>query len=237
MDGCDQRSHAADLCRRHYDEKNAAGRQCKVSGCAAVPRAAGYCATHYYRFSRHGDAGSAELLRRPPRKCKVESCANMAAGRNDLCRSHSDRLRDYGTVEGRPCATCGIRTTKGSDYCPEHYIAEMTRRIGLGERPVLPGVRNASGGGNLTGGGYVGFKVLNVMILEHRAVMERMLGRPLRPFENVHHKNGQRADNRPENLELWTIPQPSGQRPEDLVAWVLEHYPELVAAQLAARKE
>jgi hypothetical protein len=69
----------------------------------------------------------------------------------------------------------------------------------------------------------------------HRTVMEQILGRPLASFETVHHKNGRRADNHPGNLELWTKPQPSGQRPEDLVAWVVEHYPDLVAAAFAAR--
>jgi hypothetical protein len=175
------------------------------------------------------------LLRKPPRDCKVVDCTEPAIGRDDLCRSHHDRLKAYGTVIGRLCA-CGVKTTKGTEWCPEHYIAEMTRRIGNGERPVLPGVRRTNGKENRNGDGYVGFKVLGTVILEHRAVMERLRGRPLFSFENVHHKNGIRDDNHPDNLELWTKPQPSGQRPEDLVAWVVDYYPELVAAELRARK-
>lgn len=59
-------------------------------------------------------------------------------------------------------------------------------------------------------------------LLEHVKVMSETLGRPLFQGENVHHRNGVRDDNRPENLELWVRSQPSGQRPADLVAWAWE---------------
>jgi hypothetical protein len=46
-------------------------------------------------------------------------------------------------------------------------------------------------------------------VFEHIIVMERLLGRYMLPGESVHHRNGVKDDNRPENLELWTRPQPA----------------------------
>ena len=57
---------------------------------------------------------------------------------------------------------------------------------------------------------------------EHRVLMEKMLERHLLPNETVHHRNGNRSDNRLLNLELWSSSQPPGQKVEDKVAWARE---------------
>jgi hypothetical protein len=39
-------------------------------------------------------------------------------------------------------------------------------------------------------------------VYEHRLVAEQMLGRPLRPEEEIHHKDGNKQNNDPSNLQV-----------------------------------
>lgn len=179
---------------------------CSVEECQRPHCAKGYCKIHYYRLRRTGHLAITQM-QRSGRICEVDGCGEPVLAQG-LCRLHYDRLRRRGDV-GPVGRTRRARSV--GDKIVNNYGYVMVYL------PDYPGVSRPW------------------YVPEHRLVMEQVLGRRLEPFENVHHKNGIRDDNRPENLEVWVKPQPNGQRPEDLAAWVVEHYADLVREALEAR--
>ena len=95
--------------------------------------------------------------------------------------------------------------------CSTHPIKQALGRLGL-HRPAKPrpgvsaGPKNPQwrGGRRTRSDGYIEVWIPGGEVLEHRQVAEQHLGRALMPGEIVHHRDGNRANNSAENLEVTT---------------------------------
>lgn len=110
---------------------------------------------------------------------------------------------------------CGTMIRPESEMCRPCRDANPAPRLSGDKHPHWKGGRSVRNG-------YVFVLQNGLHVGEHRVVMEKKLGRSLLPHESVHHVNGDRSDNRIENLELWSSSQPYGQRVSDKLEWARE---------------
>lgn len=167
---------------------------CSVEGCEKTALARGWCGAHYRRWREHGGPLLGGPVHQYGEKCLIEGCDKHREARG-WCDQHYNRWKRTGDP-------LGLRGP-GHKFGSENHAWRGGRSFHNGYVYVTP----PDGSGT---------------VKEHRLVMAQILSRALLPGENVHHINGVRHDNRPENLELWVTSQPSGQRPADLLAWAHE---------------
>jgi hypothetical protein len=198
---CERSHYAKGYCSRHYKRLVRRGSigvdplvPCSVVQCDRPAVTRGWCHGHYLRFTRTGHVSPDRPLERAAQQtCTAAGCSRPCHARG-LCQAHY--RRQLATGDASPEKP--VATPRGSGFL----------KYGYWHVPVPPEERWLVGG------------LTNAP--EHRLVMARALGRPLLPSESVHHRNGQRTDNRIGNLELWARYQPSGQRVEDLLAFAYE---------------
>lgn len=149
------------------------------------------------------------------------------------CEKNRDKLRESSKEFRENNRKLAQERSKASRLKKLEHYKQKTReryRIVHGQPIDKPSTKKKAGEGNIDAQGYKTITKRghpNQMdakgrIREHVFIMSEHLGRPMKKGENIHHLNGDRLDNRIENLELWTRPQPPGQRVEDKIKWGIE---------------
>lgn len=122
-------------------------------------------------------------------------------------------------LSGRECSVKGCdRPHWAKGYCLPHWQRNKKHGHPQTDKPIQERINE----GFTYKDGYKVKKIDGKQVGEHRLLMEEKLGRSLFPDEEVHHKNGVKDDNDPDNLELWTTSHPSGQRVSDKLVWAHE---------------
>lgn len=194
---------------------------CMIEGCPNVFFAKTWCARHYTAWRKTGDPLGLEHERKRFRR------GDAGRGR---WHEEPDAEIDEARIKQNLCAVIGCeRPYQCAGFCVMHYNRHRKyNRVGpVGSHKDVIESQKDEDGWSLRNGYKIRWTNSKNGIYQHREVYEQYLGRPLESFENIHHKNGDRADNRIENLEMWITTQPAGQRVEDLVAWakeILERY-------------
>jgi hypothetical protein len=205
-EGCKHGHGRCETCGMVFQRKaNTSGKWCSRACWYASPHGGGVfkecplCGVSYHTYNRI-------------QKYCSRTCAQRA------------RLRPQETLYCLTCREPLVGKSRKALYC-SRACAGKARQTIVGERGIVSDVRGYVR--VKVGVGYPGANRWG-WILEHRRVLQDTLGRPLSSGERVHHRNGDRSDNRPENLELCAMGHAPGQRVRDLLA-AIKIQPEIVA--------